>query len=248
MFLLFTDFGWQGPYVGQIKVVLSGPHPSYPIIDLMHDAAAFRPLEAGYLLAAIAHRIPTGAIVVAVVDPGVGTERRAIAASLGGRWYVGPDNGLLAPVIEAERRNRQVFTLPTPKSASASFHGRDVFAPAAAELARDGYITNQREILDWVGRGSPADIDRIVYIDGYGNVLSGRRAATLSCGAGPVIGGERITRARTFADVAPGEAFWYSNSLGLVEIAVNRGSAAQRFELEVGATLQLQPTSGKESC
>lgn len=244
MFLLFTDFGWQGPYVGQIKVVLTARYPKYPVIDLMHDAPAFRPLEAGYLLAAIAHWIRPGGVVVAVVDPGVGTERRAIAALLGERWFVGPDNGLLAPVIEAAQGSRQVFTLPTPENASASFHGRDVFAPAAAELARHGCVANQCEIADWVGRGLPADTDKIVYIDGYGNVLTGRRAATLPCGVGPVINGEPIIRARTFADVARGAAFWYRNSIGLVEIAVNQGSAAQRFNLEVGASLQFQPTSG----
>ncbi|EAR21089.1 SAM hydrolase/SAM-dependent halogenase family protein [Nitrococcus mobilis] len=240
MFLLFTDFGWRGPYVGQVKAVLATRCPTHPIIDLMHDAAAFRPREAGYLLAAIAHWIKPAAVIVAVVDPGVGTERRAIAATLDGRWFVGPDNGLLAPTINAAAVDRRVFALPIPGGVSASFHGRDVFAPAAAELAICGRIADQCEIVDWVGRDLPADTDRIVYIDGYGNVLTGRRAATLSRGVGPVVSGQPIIEARTFADVAPGIVFWYRNSLGLVEIAVNQGNAAQRFGLEVGDSLCFQ--------
>ncbi|MCO6439856.1 MAG: SAM-dependent chlorinase/fluorinase [Nitrococcus mobilis] len=239
MFLLFTDFGWQGPYVGQVKAVLAARCPTQPIIDLMHDAAVFRPREAGYLLAAIAHWIKPAAVVVAVVDPGVGTERRAIAAALDGRWFVGPDNGLLAPTINAAA-DRRVFALPMPEGVSASFHGRDVFAPAAAELAVCGRIADQREIVDWVGRDLPADTDQIVYIDGYGNVLTGRRAATLPSGMSPAVAGQPIAGARTFADVAPGDAFWYRNSLGLVEIAVNQGNAARRFGLEVGDWLRFQ--------
>lgn len=241
MFLLFTDFGWQGPYVGQMKAVLATRCLTHPIIDLMHDAPAFRPREAGYLLAAIVHRLRPGGIVVAVVDPGVGTARRAIAAAVDGCWFVGPDNGLLAPTINAAQTiNRQVFVLPTSECASASFHGRDVFAPAAVELALHGRVANQREIMDWVGRDSPADIDKVIYIDGYGNVLTGRRAATLSSGMGPVIAGQPVIGARTFADVDPGVAFWYPNSVGLVEIAVNQGNAARRFNVEVGNSLRFQ--------
>lgn len=241
MFLLYTDFGWQGPYVGQVKAVLATRCPTHSIIDLMHDAPAFRPREAGYLLAAIVHWLKPGGVVVAVVDPGVGSARRAIAAAVNGWWIIGPDNGLLAPIINAAKvEHRQVLTLPTPQRASPSFHGRDVFAPAATELALHGCIANQREIVHWVGRDWPADIDQVIYVDGYGNVLTGRRAATLPCSMGPVIGGQPVTAARTFADVAPGTAFWYRNSIGLVEIAVNQASAAQQLGLQVGDSLPFQ--------
>lgn len=239
MFLLFTDFGWQGPYVGQVKAALTTRCPAHPIIDLMHDAPPFRPREAGYLLAAIVPWISPGT-VVAVVDPGVGSERRAIAAAVGECWFVGPDNGLLAPTINAAQTNRRVFALPTPEHASASFHGRDVFAPAAAELALHGCVAKQREIMDWVGRDSPADIDTIIYIDGYGNVLTGRRAATLPRGMSPVVADQPVIGARTFAEVDPGVPFWYRNSIGLVEIAVNQGNAARRFGVEVGDSLRFQ--------
>lgn len=240
MFLLFTDFGWQGPYVGQVKAVLATRCPARLAIDLMHDAPAFRPCEAGYLLAAIAPWISPGAVVVAVVDPGVGTERRAIAAAVGECWFVGPDNGLLAPAINAAQANQRVFALPTPEHVSASFHARDVFAPAAAELALRGRVAGQREIMDWVGRDSPADIDKIIYIDGYGNVLTGRRVATLPSGMGPAIAGQSVISARTFAEVDPGVPFWYQNSIGLVEIAVNQGNAARRFGVKVGDSLRFQ--------
>lgn len=240
MFLLFTDFGWYGPYVGQVKAVLATRCPEHPIVDLMHDAPAFRPCEGGYLLAAIMPWVDSDTVVIAVVDPGVGTQRRAIAAKVDRHWFVGPDNGLLAPVIEAAQTDPKVFVLLTPEHATASFHGRDVFAPAAAELALRGCVTNQQETTDWVGRGSPPDMDQVIYIDGYGNILTGRRAATLPSGMGPVIADQVVAQARTFADVAPGVPFWYQNSIGLVEIAVNQGSAARQFGVEVGDVLRFQ--------
>lgn len=240
MFLLYTDFGWQGPYVGQMKALLASRCQNRPIIDLMHDVPTFRPREAGYLLGALAQWIRPGTVVLAVVDPGVGTERRALAAAVDESWFIGPDNGVLAPVINAARGAKRVIALPTPPQASASFHGRDVFAPAAAELALHGCIADPEEITDWVGREATADLDQIIYIDGFGNAMTGRRADTLTSGMAPVLEGQPVQHARTFGESPPDKPFWYRNSIGLVEIAVNQGNAARQFGFAVGDALRFQ--------
>ena len=241
MIFLFTDFGYAGPYVGQVKAVLAQQAPGVPVIDLMHDAPAFRPDPAAYLLAAAARALPSGALVVAVVDPGVGTERPALAMACGGGWLVGPDNGLLA-VLAARRGARQAWRLQVPPGASASFHGRDLFAPAAAALAVGGEPPpGSVPVTSWVGRDWPGERPEVIYLDGYGNAMTGLHAESMDPGAGLELAGVRLTRARTFADVPPGRAFWYANSLGLVEVAANRASAAALLGLGVGTPVAVVP-------
>lgn len=234
MILLFTDFGWQGPYVGQMKAVIGVRTTTVPVVDLMHDAPAFRPVEAGLLLAALAPRLPRRSVTVAVVDPGVGGERRALMARSRGRWFVGPDNGLLAPVLEAD--DRHVWSLAVPDGAAPTFHGRDVFAPAAAELAIGHMPTGAAGVTDWLR--PEADRQRVIYIDAFGNVMTGLREHDLN-GRAPAPAGTALPGARTFCDQPPGAPFWYPNASGLVEIAVNQGSAAEDFRLAVGDPIPL---------
>lgn len=133
---LYTDFGSSDIYVGQVKSVLQNAAPASAVIDLLNDAPSFDIAAAAHLLAALAPQLPGGAITIAVVDPGVGSARDAIAVEADARWYVGPDNGLMS-VIAARARESRCFSLrgmPAPQA--ASFHGRDLFAPAAAALAR----------------------------------------------------------------------------------------------------------------
>lgn len=237
MILLFTDFGYEGPYVGLLHTMLTARAPGVPVIDLMHDAPTFRPREAGVLLEALVSWMPPRSIVVGVVDPGVGSERAALLARAGDRWFIGPDNGLFAPLLESEEV--RVWQLPIAESAAPSFHGRDVFAPAAAVLSCGVMPRGIRRARTWVGRGERCMRSRVVYVDGFGNVMLGVRADALAEGEGPRFDGSPLPRARTFADRPSGDAFWYENSLGLVEVAVNRGSAARRFGLEVGKTVPL---------
>ncbi|MCR9221626.1 MAG: SAM-dependent chlorinase/fluorinase [Alphaproteobacteria bacterium] len=225
MLCFFTDFGWAGPYVGQMRAAAAAAAPGLPLIDLMHDAPAFRPKPAAYLLAALLRDLPEGAAVCAVVDPGVGGARRAVMLEADGRKLIGPDNGLLA--IAARRADRADWreVLWRPERLSASFHGRDLFAPAAARWAI-GERPESRPLSDApIGADWPEDLAEIVHIDGYGNCLTGLRADRAAL---------PLPRKRTFADAAPGEAFWYENSCGLAEIAVNQGSAAERLGLSVG--------------
>src|SRR6202051_1160043 len=131
MIVLFTDFGLEGPYTGQVKAVLHRSAPGIPVIDLFADAPAGNPRAAAYLLAAYAVWFPTETVLLSVVDPGVGGTRAPVVVESDGRWYVGPENGLFELV---RRRGRAVKSWEIdwrPEALSASFHGRDLFAPVA---------------------------------------------------------------------------------------------------------------------
>jgi S-adenosylmethionine hydrolase len=240
MIVLFTDFGPAGPYVGQMLAVLHRDAPGIPAIELFSDAPAFDPQAAAYLLAAYAPEFPAGTVFLAVVDPGVGGPRAPLAVSADGRWYVGPDNGLFAMVDRRAEEARTWEITWRPKRLSASFHGRDLFAPVAARLAR-GEAPPGGERLDpadnSIGADWPDDLARIVYIDGFGNAMTGLRAAELSPGVVIEAAGRRLSRARRFSDLPAGEAFWYENANGLAEIAVNQGSAAESLALSVGSPI-----------
>ena len=245
MILLFTDFGFAGPYVGQMKAVLAREAPNVPVIDLMHDAPAHDPKAAAYLLAALLPEIAPGDTVLGVVDPGVGGPRPAIVAKAGGRWFVGPDNGIFDIVA---RRGGDVPTaweiLWRPERLSASFHGRDLFAPIAARIARGDIPKPEPGATPWAeprrrwltaGRDWPEDLAEIVYVDGFGNAMTGLRASSLSASCQiEMPNGDILGHAEIFSAVPPGQGFWYGNSCGLAEIAVNRGRADAVFGLKTG--------------
>ena len=241
MIVLFTDFGPGGPYTGQMRAVLARAAPGVPVIDLAHDLPACEPEPAAYLLAAFASAFPPGAVFLCVVDPGVGSARAPVALSAGGRWYVGPDNGLLA--IAARRAgDARWFTITwRPPRLSASFHGRDLFAPVAARLARGEAVPGTPiDAAATVGAAWPEDCAQVAYIDPYGNAMTGLRAGGLPEGAALAVGARRLRRLRTFSDAAPGAAFWYENANGLVEIAVNRGRAERVLGLRVGTPVRIE--------
>jgi len=242
MILAFTDFGWQGPYLGEMRAAALRLAPAVAYVDLMADAPAFRPDLAAYHLAALMPRLATGDVLLGVVDPGVGTARAPLAIEADGRWLVGPDNGLFELAIRRSRSVRAFAIEWRPASLSPSFHGRDLFAPTAARLAsgRDAGLVPSAasRYARW-----PDDLDRVVHVDGYGNLVTGRRAATLPAGMTLAIEGRTVAPARTFADAAPGALLCYANSCGLLEIALNGGSAAAALDLAAGASLRLQPPS-----
>lgn len=233
MIALFTDFGWNGPYTGQMRAVLARRDPAQPVIDLMHDAPRFAPVAAGHLLAALAREWPLGSVIVGVVDPGVGTAREPVVVEADGRWFVGPANGLFDPVAARARRSRWWRITREPDGASATFHGRDLFAPVAADLAADHPVPG--EPMAAAGEaGAEGDYAGVVYTDDFGNAMTGLRAPSDRRPRLRV--GDRVLEpGRTFADVAPGEPLWLVNSLGLVEIAVNQGSARAHLGLSIGS-------------
>ena len=242
MILLFTDFGLEGPYLGQVRAVLHREAPGVPVIDLFADAPVFDPMAAAYLLAAYAEAFPPGSVFLCVVDPGVGGARAPLAVNAAGRWYVGPDNGLLAIAARRGGDARAWRITWRPAELSASFHGRDLFAPVAGRLARGEPPPGEACAPGGLtGRDWPEDLARVVYVDGFGNLMTGLRAARLPTEAGLTAGGRRLARARTFSDVAPGEAFWYENANGLAEIAVNQGHAGRVLGLALGDPVEVTP-------
>ena len=232
MILLFTDFGHDGPYVGQMHTVLARDAPDQRVIDLMHDAPAHDPRAAAYLLAALAPEMPEGAVCVAVVDPGVGTDRPAVVIEADGRRFVGPGNGLLEIVQRRAASARQRRIDWRPERLSASFHGRDLFAPVAAMLARGDLPSGRdsaegwRDAEDRPGADWPDDLAEIIYRDRFGNAMTGLRAELCGPDTAFQLSGQTIRRARVFGEAPADEAFWYENSSGLVEIALRGGSAA----------------------
>jgi S-adenosyl-L-methionine hydrolase (adenosine-forming) len=240
MIVLFTDFGLHGPYTGQVKAVLHRIAPATPVVDLFADAPVGDPKTSAYLLAAYAEWFAGGTVFLAVVDPGVGGARPAVMLEADGRSYVGPGNGLFELV---ERRAKTALCRDIdwrPDRLSASFHGRDLFAPVAAMLAR-GEPPPSRPRADQSHRrpGWPDDLAEIAYIDHFGNAMTGLRAATLSPEARLVAGGQVLERAGTFSDRPSGTAFWYENANGLVEIAVNQGRADRELSLAIGHAVEI---------
>mgnify|MGYP006427382487 CR=1 FL=1 len=240
MILTVTDFGVGGPYLAQMHAAARTRAPDIPVLDLVADLPAFQPVRASYLLAALAPEFPAGSVFCCVVDPGVGSARRAVMLRANRRWFVGPDNGLLAT---AARRDpaAEAWTLDwRPGRLSASFHGRDLFMPAAAMLASGSELPGTPiDPAGMVGTDAPPDLAEVVYIDSYGNAITGLRADTLPADADLLTGDRRVARARTFSDVAPGEPLWYTNSSGLAEVAVNQGRADRDLGLSVGAPVTL---------
>lgn len=238
MIVLFTDYGLGGPYTGQVKAVLAREAPGIPVVDLFADAPAANPKASAYLLAAYAAWFPPGGVFLAVVDPGVGGARAPLVVRADDRRYVGPDNGLFELVA---RRAAEVLVWEVtwrPERLSASFHGRDLFAPVAAQLALGeappGRLAAMTRHEDW-----PDDLAEVVYVDRFGNAMTGLRAGSIPAGARLSAGGRSLARAATFADLPEGEAFWYENSNGLVEIAVNRGNAAAALGLAIGSRIEV---------
>ena len=242
MILLFTDFGAEGPYLGQMEAVLRVNAPDIPVINLLSNAPAGEPVLASYLLAALAGQFPAGSVFLCVVDPGVGGERLPVVLAADGRWFVGPDNGLLNTVAAQAGQAVWREIIWRPEHLSASFHGRDLFAPVAARIARGDLSWGQGV---WDGPGPdltswPQDSATIVYFDHYGNALTGWRHDPTLDGKRLSLNGLRMRQARTFSDLAAGTPFWYCNSTGLVEIAVNRGRAEQALGLSLGQAFQFE--------
>lgn len=240
MLVLFTDFGHSGPYVGQVKAVLAREAPGEPVIDLLHDAPAFDPRAAAYLLAALAPAFPAGAVFVAVVDPGVGTERRPLVLQADGRWYVGPDNGLLEIIAARAPEPRWWEITWRPAQLAPTFHGRDLFAPVAAHLAR-GEAPPGARCAAPTGRDWPADLAEVIYVDAYGNAATGLRAAALPGEVALRANARCFQPVRTFGDAPAGAAVWYENSSGLAELAITQGSAAGSCHLRIGTAVAVAP-------
>lgn len=233
--LLFTDFGTDGPYLGQMEAAVLGESLQSRVVNLVSDAPCGDPRRAAYLLAALTDELPPGCVVVAVVDPGVGGARDPLVVEVDGRVFLGPDNGLLSQVIA---RGRVVETARIdwrPQRLSSSFHGRDLFAPVAGFLSRgQGVERTTLPVERLLGHDWPTELAEVVYVDYFGNAMTGLRSTTVGDQRRLTLGTRSLPYAETFSAVQPGAAFWYVNSCGLVEIAVNQGRAAEALGIGVG--------------
>jgi hypothetical protein len=241
---LLTDFGTADGYVAEMKGVLASGAPEATILDIAHDLPP-QDVDAGRLaLARYWKRFPERTIHVAVVDPGVGTTRHALAVESQRRYLIGPDNGLLSPALLAP--GARIVRLAVPPSASATFHGRDVFTPAAVHLAiGQAFDALGEPETDPVIRRTPephraADgsvVGQVVTIDRFGNAITnllGVRGGTVT------VAGRRVAVRHTYAEAARGEPVAVVGSSGLLEIAVRDGSAAVELGLARGDQVTLR--------
>ena len=251
-----TDFGHKGPFAAVMKGVILGRFPDARIIDLAHDIPAQWPPEAGFWVRRAYPYFPAGSVHLAIVDPGVGTEREILIVEYDRHIFMAPDNGLLAQLLD-DAADAHVYHLDLSRLAklgickpSATFHGRDIFAPIAAEIA-SGRITPMhvgKLTKEW----TPGWLDEpevsaskitgtIVTIDAFGNLISNIDTAMVDKISNPVahIGGHDIPMLQTYGRAKPGEFLALINSFGVVEIAKAEGSAAAGLGLERGAPLTI---------
>ncbi|MBD2109078.1 SAM-dependent chlorinase/fluorinase [Nodosilinea sp. FACHB-13] len=256
---LLTDFGLQDSYVGVMKGVIATIAPTAQLIDLSHALPPQDLYTARFTLLSAYPYMPPGTIYLVVVDPGVGTQRQAVAVQTSQGIFVGPDNGVLSGVWQSDRsRNQGILNAveltnvdywrsPHP---STTFHGRDIFAPAAAHLANGVPLDNLGARIDpqflinlplqapiatakgWTGA--------VQYIDHFGNAATTLLASTVTVSDWSVtIGEQTLPGSQTYGDVLPGQGLALVGSHGFVELAVNQGSAQQQFGLTVGDRVEL---------
>jgi S-adenosylmethionine hydrolase len=249
---LTTDFGLKDPFVGVMKGRLVEGFPAVRIIDLTHEIPAHWPAEAGFWLSRSFRYFPVGTVHVAVVDPGVGSARAIAVVEAEGHLFLAPDNGLLAPVVEsasvacARHVSGEALSRLGVDAPSATFHGRDVFAPLAAAVAagrlRPADLGDAVDELvpGWVEEptvGLGQVTGTVVTIDHFGNLITNIEARHLEALVHPVarVAGRDLSLRRTYSDVRPGDYLALVNSFGVLEIARAERSAAEGLGLARGA-------------
>jgi S-adenosyl-L-methionine hydrolase (adenosine-forming) len=243
---LLTDFGTSDSYVAEMKGVLLTGAPGAVLVDISHAVPPGDIRSASYILGRIWHRFPQGTVHLVVVDPGVGTARAALALGAQGHCFVGPDNGVFTPVLHGVEV--EVVALATPGSASPTFHGRDLFAPAAAALARGSSLSSlglqfagipQRLAYTLPQREGRLVIGEIVYIDRFGSLVTNLSPDLVPASATLEVEDLSIgALKRTYGDVPTGGLLAYVGSGGAIEIAVRNGSAARRLGVGIGARVR----------
>ena len=237
---LLTDFGTRDGYVGALKGVIAASVPGAVLDDVSHDVPRGDVRSASYALARYWRLYPEATVHLAVVDPGVGTARRPLACEADGRLFVAPDNGVLSRVLAATGRWRAVeikdaaSPVLASDGASATFHGRDVFAPTAAFLATGGDLSALGPPLeDPVRHEEPSPVrvaagmrGVVVAVDLFGNLLTNLPGASLEGVDAAEVAARRVPVVRTYGDGSPGEIIALVSSDGRVEFAVRDGSAA----------------------
>jgi S-adenosyl-L-methionine hydrolase (adenosine-forming) len=250
---LLTDFGSTDPFVGVMKGVISGICPEAVTIDLSHEVQAFEVAQGGFLLAQSWQYFPKGTIHVAVVDPGVGSNRRPIVVEADGQLLVGPDNGLFSMIFDAGPHKVRHITAERyfRKPVSMTFHGRDIFAPVAAHLAMGAKPAKLgKTIADYtkleffrpIRTAKRAWTGTVLHIDRFGNIVTNFQAEAFAASTFEVRVGLRTVErtASHYSEVPFGELFLITGSSGFLEISVNQASAAKLLGVGIGAPLELR--------
>lgn len=270
MITLTTDFGTRDGYVAAMKGAMLRIHPSARFVDVSHSIHPQDVMEAAFVLRTAAPFFPEGSVHLVVVDPGVGTDRRAVALRHGGHWYVGPDNGVF-PLILNDEPPEAAVSLDAPDAwrtpdPSTTFHGRDIFAPVAAHLAAGaslhdvGTPVDDLKPLRWALPITDASSVQgwVVHIDRFGNCITNIRPSTLldaapteaaSVDALPPLkgyaGSARLDGLRTtYGDVTEGDPLLLFGSSGLLEIAVNGGNASELLDVQKGDSVKIVYQTG----
>jgi S-adenosyl-L-methionine hydrolase (adenosine-forming) len=243
---LTTDFGTSDSYVAEVKGVLLSRAPAAVIVDVSHAIAPGDVRSGAYIIGRTWFRFPPGTIHLAVIDPGVGTNRAALAFGAHAHWFVGPDNGVFTPVLKDAEVDAVV--LPTPETAAPTFHGRDLFAPAAAALVNGTPLHGLGQQFEGIPERlaytlphfeGKTVVGEIVYIDRFGSLVTNLTTELVPTYArleiedldlGPL--------RRTYNDVTSGGLLAYIGSGGAIEIAVRNGSAARRLGVGVGGRVR----------
>jgi S-adenosyl-L-methionine hydrolase (adenosine-forming) len=255
---LTTDFGVADPYVAEMKGVLlrEGP-PDLRLIDLSHELAPFDIAAAALFVRAAVPRFPPGTIHLVVVDPGVGSARQAIVARVGDQLLVGPDNRVFGYLFDGSEEVFVIAPEPASRPVSSTFHGRDIFAPAAARLAAGALPeelgpraeSHQHMAFPLVEFAGDTLAGRVIHIDRFGNLITNVAHAVLSDFLGPLAAsraqfsiGERSARGLVdhYAQGKPGELVALIGSSGLLELALCEGNAARKFGIELGKHVRVQ--------
>lgn len=253
-----TDFGHKGPFAGVMRGVILGRFRDASVVDLAHDIPAHWPPEAGFWISRSYQYFPTGTVHVAIVDPGVGTDRNILIVEHDGHIFLAPDNGLLAPLLETADK---IYKLDDTRlknldldEPSLTFHGRDIFAPLAAEFAAGRLQAADvgAETADW----TPGWLDEpeilpgrvngvVVTIDAFGNLITNIDGSLIKDFKKPNVhlAGHDFAIAPTYGRVEPGKFLALINSFGVIEIACAEGSAADGLGTERGAPVVVTDTS-----
>ena len=242
---LLSDFGNGDSYVAEMKAVLLSRDATLTIVDISHEVPPGDIRAGQYLLSRAWKHFPRGTVHLAVVDPGVGTERRAIAAESAGHRFLASDNGLLS-FLPPEAH---CVSMPIPSDASATFHGRDLFAPAAAILAAGEPIEALgtriahpvRVLVPAPHHEGTAVVGEVIYVDRFGTLITNLEPSALAPGVRIRVGDvDAGPLRRTFADAARGGLVAFTGSGGTIEIAVRDGSAAEQLAVGVGAEVRAE--------
>lgn len=263
IFTLTTDFGLKDPYVAEMKAAILSLYPAAQIIDITHDVNKFNIRTGAYVLASAASYFPAGTIHVAVIDPGVGSQRRPIIIQTEKGFFVGPDNGLLN--LAAEKQGiKEVWEITSGhlmlNRVSSTFHGRDIFAPAAAHLANGVPLGEFGPVIGDIMRPTFTKVIKdkgklegeVLHVDSFGNIITNIDERSFDYSRRPTVQIElpkcklQLKLSKTYTDVKLHQPLMLIGSQGYLEIAVNQGNAADQLQVKPGDKISLTRIQNKQ--